>query len=200
MKNSGKYDKLIRICLLTLLFTTVLTPIIFGSDTGWHYPQDYSVASGSYWQNPVYVLTCNSIDAYYMGLNTGDTLFTFNYGFSLPINVIIDSLWYKYRGAGSGDGDAAIVQISFIVGANRDIGSQFILSSVYRTDSAHVITFDRNVISNSNVNSTSFGLYVITAGDELLTDTYIDCVAIKIFYHEPTSSPRRQRIIKMEDE
>jgi hypothetical protein len=200
MKNREKIGKAIRICLLTLLFTVAIAPMIFGFDTGWHYPQNDSVASGSYWQNPAYVLTCNSIDAYYMGLNTGDTLFTSNYGFSLPINMIIDSLWYKYRGAGSGDGDAAIVQISFIAGANRGIGSQFILSSVYRTDSAHVITFDRNVINISNVNSLSFGLYAITAGDELLTDTYVDCLGIKVFYHEPTSSPRRQRIIKMEDE
>jgi hypothetical protein len=189
-----------RICLLALLFLAVFTHAAWAIDSGWHYPQNDSVVSGSYWQNPIYVLTCNSLDAYYMGLNTSDTLFTSNYGFSLTAGAIIDSLWYKYRGAGSGDGEESFIQVGFIAGSNRNYGSQFELLTVYKTDSTHLITFDHNVINVSQVNSASFGLYAITAGDELLTDTYIDCLAIKVFYHEQTSSSRRRRIINMEDD
>ncbi|HBC45897.1 MAG TPA: hypothetical protein DEO84_10850 [candidate division Zixibacteria bacterium] len=200
MKNRGKHNKAIRICLLTLLFTATSTPMIFGSDTGWHYPQSYSVSGNSRWENPANILTCNSANAYQMGLDIEDTLSTSNYGFSLPAGAIIDSLWSRYTGNGSTDGEEVVIRIGYIAGSDRSAGSPFYLSSVARSDSAHLINFDPGIINVTCVNSTAFGLFAVTMGDEWLTDTYLDCLAIKVFYRGQISSPRRQRIIKMEDE
>jgi hypothetical protein len=195
-----KSAKAYCVWILFVLTTFLLTPLSFASVTVWHYPQSDSIAAGSSWENPNNALTCNSVSAYYMGLDTNDSLFTSNYGFSLPTGVIIDSLWYKYTGLGSGDGEEATIRIGFIAGSNRDAGASFYLTSMARADSARLLNFDPNIITVSCANSAAFGLYVVTSGDEYLTDTYIDCLAIKIFYHESTSSLRRQRIIRMEND
>ncbi len=189
-----------RVCFLVIILMAALVSTAFGASTGWHYPQSDSVASGSGWEYPNYVQTCNGSSAYYMGLNVDDSLFTSNYGFSLPSDAIIDSLWYKFTGAGSSEGDYAILEIGFIAGSNRGAWHEFLLSGVAGADSARFLNFDPIVITISGANSTAFGLYAVTSWDEWLTDTYIDCMAIKIFYHESALLVRRQRMIRMEND
>jgi hypothetical protein len=195
-----KDSLLSRICFLVTIFITGLASMASGASTSWHFPQNDSVASGSAWVYPNNILTCNTASAYYMGLNIDDTLFSSNYGFSMPSAAIIDSLWYKFTGAGSSDGDYAILKIGFIAGSNRGAWHEFLLSAVNEADSARLLNFDPDIVTVSCANSTAFGLYAVTSWDEWLTDTYIDCMAIKIFYHESASTLRRQRIIRMEND
>lgn len=199
MKHAITFESAARVGFLVLFFSILISPLAIGSDTGWHLPQNDSIAPGSSWVNRNNVLTCNGSNAYYMGLNTEDTLFTSNYGFSLPSNAIIDSLWYRYSGFGAGDGEEFIIRIGFIAGPNRGYGSVFYLSGDARADSAHLVNFDHGIINITAANLSSFGLYAVTNGDEFLTDTNLDCVAIKIFYHELSASSRRQKTINMED-
>ncbi len=186
-------------CLLTVLFSTLVPRAASGTDTGWHYPARDSTGPGSTWLDPSEVLTCDETCAYQMGLVPTDTIFGINCGFDIPANSVIDSIWYKYTGYGSSDGAEALIQIGIICGANRGYFYQSHLTSTIQSDSASLTSFDPAVINAPSVNSGAFGLYAVTAGDDYLTDTYLDCMAVRIFYHLTQMSPRRQRLIKMED-
>ena len=187
-------------CLLTALVSIFDPRTAFGNDTGWHFPATDSTGAGSTWQDPSEVLICDEACAYQMGLVATDTLYGINCGFNIPANSVIDSLWYKYAGYGSSDGAEARIQVGIIAGANRGYFFQSQLASIIQSDSARLINIDPAAINAAAVNSSAFGLYAITAGDEYLTDTYLDCMAIRIFFHEAGMRPRRQRLTRMEEE